>query len=115
MRGLRQQLVYNKLPIRINAIAPSWTKTDIVPEKIMNELGVKLQPPEDPARTALFLMADESRNGHLMHSAEGNFKEVEENVLVPTAQDIIGKDKPTEDTTLMKMLELMDGVYKDKV
>lgn len=103
------------MPIRINAIAPSWTKTDIVPEKIMNELGVTMQPPEDPARTALLLMADDSRNGQMLNSAEGKFKEIEESVLVPAAHEIVGKDRPMEDTTLMRMLELMDGVYKDKV
>ncbi|PGH11555.1 hypothetical protein AJ79_04813 [Helicocarpus griseus UAMH5409] len=115
VRGMRQLLIHEKLPIRINAIAPSWTETGILPAVIMEQIGVKLQPPEVPARSALLLMADESRNGQLLHSTEGKIQEVEESVLVPTAEEIIGKDKPTEDTTLMRMLEAMGGEYKDKV
>jgi hypothetical protein len=112
---MRQVLTYGKLPIRINAIAPSWTKTGIVPEKVMDKLGVTPQEPEVPARAALLLMVDESRNGQLMHAAEGQFKEVEESILIPAAHEIIGKDKTPEDVTLMKMLEVMEGVYQDEV
>ena len=115
MRGMLQVLTYNKLPIRINAIAPSYTNTGIVPEQVMNQLGAMTQPPDAPARTALLVMADEARNGQLLHSAEGKFKEIEESVFVPMAREIIGKDKPTEDTTLMKMMEMFGNEDKDKV
>ena len=108
-------MVTEKLPIRINAICPSWTGTGLVPEKIMNELGVKVQPPEAAARSALILMANESRNGQLMHSAEGRFKEVEESVFVPATLEVVGRDKETEDDTLKRMMELMGGNYKDAV
>lgn len=115
VRAMRQILTYEKLPIRINAIAPSWTKTDIVPEQLLTELGTPPQPAAAPARAAILLMADESRNGHLLHIARGKSKEVEEPINIPTAQEIIGKDQPTEDETLMKMLVLMGGEYKDQI
>ncbi|KAK2754505.1 hypothetical protein FQN54_006906 [Arachnomyces sp. PD_36] len=107
MRGIRQILSYRKLPIRVNAIAPSYTRTGIVPEAIMDEMGVVMQEPEAAARTALLLMADGSRHGQLIHSAEGKFKEIEDSLLVPVAHEIIGRDKPTEDDVLMRMLEMM--------
>ena len=87
----------------------------MVPEKVMVELGAPLQPAEAPARTALLLMADESRNGQLLHSAAGRFKEIEESVLVPAAQEIIGEDKPPDDDTLMRIIEYLGGEYKDDV
>ncbi|ETN39066.1 uncharacterized protein HMPREF1541_05288 [Cyphellophora europaea CBS 101466] len=114
MRAMHQILVDEKLPIRINAIGPSWTRTGIVPGAMMEKLGVELQEPEDAARSALILMADSSRNGQFMHSCGGRFKEIEESIFVPATLQVVGKGKHTEDDDLKRAMELMGGSYKDK-
>ena len=115
MRGMRQVLETEKVPVRINAIAPSWTRTGVVPEVIMDQLGVELQSPLNVGRGAVGLMADEKRNGHLVHIAQGRYKEIDEAVLLPAFRGILGDKFELEDTTLMRMMEAMHGVYKDKV
>lgn len=115
MRGMKQVLAKEKVPVRINAITPSWTRTGVVPEVIMNQLGVELQSPLAVGRGAVGLMADESRDGHLIHIALGRYKEIDEAVLLPAFQGIVGEGNELEDTTLMHMMEAMGGEYKDKV
>jgi NAD(P)-dependent dehydrogenase (short-subunit alcohol dehydrogenase family) len=116
MRGLKQVLAYEKVPVRINAVAPSWTRTGVIPEAIMKQLGVELQTPLAVGRAAAGLMADEKRDGHLVHVERGRYKEVEEAVLLPAFKDrILGEGVELEDTTLRHMMEAMGGEYKDKV
>ncbi|KFH40979.1 putative oxidoreductase-like protein [Hapsidospora chrysogenum ATCC 11550] len=116
MRGLKPVLAYEKVPVRINALAPSWTRTGVVPEVIMKQLGVELQTPLTVGRAAAALMADKKRDGHLVHVERGRYKEIEEAVLLPAYKDrILGDGVELEDTTLMRMMEAMGGVYKDKV
>ena len=107
MRGMHALLNSAGIPIRVNAISPSWTATGLVPEELLSQLGVKAQPAEDAARSALILMADDQRNGQLLHSALGKIREVEESILVPAALEIVGTEGPSEDEVLGRAMNLV--------
>ncbi|KAI1253752.1 hypothetical protein MGN70_004145 [Eutypa lata] len=114
MRGMRQVLETEKLPIRINAVAPSWTYTGVVSEKLMNDLGVTGQTPSVVARGAALLMADDTRKAHLLRIDQGKYEEIDEAVLLPAYERIVG-EAVMEDATLARMMEAMGGKYKDRV
>ncbi|KAK7741073.1 hypothetical protein SLS62_010931 [Diatrype stigma] len=116
MRGLRQVLEEAKVPVRVNATAPSWTQGGMVPEKILAQLGEPLQSPAAVARGAALLMADGARQGHVLHIARGRYKEVEEAVLLPAYEkDVLYEDTNIEDDTLRRVLDALGGVYRDQV
>lgn len=103
MRNMNVVLRKNDLPIRINAITPSWTDTGLVPIKLMNAAGINVQPASAAAKSALILMADESRTGHLMHSEDEKFKEIELSILIPAAKAINGNQGPSEDEAMKRV------------
>lgn len=109
MRGLYPLLTSGGIPIRINAISPSWTYTGLVPAELLDALGVKAQPAEIAARSALILMADEKRNGQLMHSANGRYREIEEEVFMPATLEVVGSEGPNEDEILARALKMFAG------
>ncbi|KAF1938703.1 NAD(P)-binding protein [Clathrospora elynae] len=77
LRSLHSQL-YPKLPIRINAIAPSWTDTGIIPRGAIAVIGQeKFQSADVVARSVVILMADKERHGELIHSERGRFMDLE--------------------------------------
>ncbi|KAF1912789.1 hypothetical protein BDU57DRAFT_521344 [Ampelomyces quisqualis] len=77
LRSLHGHL-YPKLPIRINAIAPSWTETAIVPREVIAALGKgNYQSADVVARSVTLLMADATRHGELVYSDCGKFKDLE--------------------------------------
>lgn len=77
LRALQPQL-HPKLPIRINAVAPSWTNTPIVPRAVVAAVGESnIQSPDVVARSVALLMADKTRHGELVYSAVGEFVEME--------------------------------------
>jgi hypothetical protein len=56
--------LYPKLPIRINAVAPSWTDTPIMPREVVAALGEgNCQSADVVARSVVLLMADDERHG----------------------------------------------------
>jgi hypothetical protein len=70
--------LYPKLPIRINAIAPSWTDTGIVPREVLAALGEgNYQSADVPGRSVTYLMADKNRHGELIYSDRGQFMDLE--------------------------------------
>ncbi|KAK8210408.1 hypothetical protein IWZ01DRAFT_278313 [Phyllosticta capitalensis] len=71
-------LLHPKLPIRINALAPCWTATKMIPSDFLQSVGVGFQGPETVARSAALLMADQSRHGQLIYSEEGRYMEIDE-------------------------------------
>ena len=71
-------LLHPKLPIRINALAPCWTATKMIPGDFLQSVGVGFQGPEIVARSAALLMADQSRHGQLIYSEEGRYMEIDE-------------------------------------
>jgi NAD(P)-dependent dehydrogenase (short-subunit alcohol dehydrogenase family) len=77
LRSLHPQL-HPRLPIRINAIAPSWTDTGIVSRHIIAALGPdNYQSADVVARSVTLLMADGKRHGELIYSECGRFREME--------------------------------------
>ncbi|KAF3761384.1 NAD(P)-binding protein [Cryphonectria parasitica EP155] len=110
MRAMRQQLIRNDIPIRINGLAPSWTRTGM-PPKAMYDLGIETQPAEVVARAAALLMADEKRHGELLYVAKGKVKEIDEAVLMPTYYGIVGGRGQTEDDDFARMLQAEGGKY----
>jgi NAD(P)-dependent dehydrogenase (short-subunit alcohol dehydrogenase family) len=113
MRGLLPLLQSTGLPIRINTIAPSWTVTGIVPESI-SAIGKKTQGPDVVARKVALLMADNKRNGQLIYSHDGKYKEIEESILMKAVDDIldgeIGDDLVVERMT--DMLQAQGSIPK---
>lgn len=101
MRSLVGQLPGD---VRVNGIAPSWTTTGLVSADFLASLGVITQDPGVVARSVAFLFAESTRNGHLIYSWEGNYKEIEqaEGGLLSTVKDILG-NPVSEDEVLQRM------------
>lgn len=77
MRSLTQHL-QPTIPLRINAIAPSWTATGIIPPNAVAAIGeAEFQSPDVPAQSAVLLMADGKRHGEMVFSERGRFAELE--------------------------------------
>ncbi|KAF3004670.1 hypothetical protein E8E14_002030 [Neopestalotiopsis sp. 37M] len=102
MRGLAGHL-YPKLPIRVNAISPSWTATALVPVDLCKAAGVPVQSTEVVARSVLVLMADSQRNQQLIYSVSGVYTEIENDLL--KAADSIRPKETSEDEDLHKLAE----------
>ena len=68
-------------------------------------LHVKAQPTAAVARAAAILMADEARDGQLIHVAEGRYKEIDEAVLLPAYAALVPRGI-NEDTVYVEMLRL---------
>ncbi|KAJ5167761.1 uncharacterized protein N7482_003355 [Penicillium canariense] len=62
--------------IRLNAVAPSWTKTAMIPAEVIEAMGVAVQTPEAVARSVVLLFADQARHGEVLYSWEGHVREV---------------------------------------
>ncbi|KAF1838953.1 NAD(P)-binding protein [Decorospora gaudefroyi] len=78
VRALYTQL-YPKIPIRLNAIAPSWTDTAIIPREVVAFLGEgNCQSADAVAQSVVLLMADGQRHGQVMYSDKGRFWEMED-------------------------------------
>ncbi|KAI1190356.1 short chain dehydrogenase [Nemania serpens] len=97
MRGLHVTLQSQNVPVRVNAIAPSWTGTSMVPQQLFNSAGVDTQTPDVVARAAAMLMADESRRGHLIHVDHGVYKEIDEALMLPTYRTLLHENTINED------------------
>lgn len=106
-RGLVPLLKAAKLPIRVNTLAPSWADSSVLPDLkgMMDSISVEVQPAEAVARAAVCLMADASRNGHVVHVQRGKYQEIDEAVLLPAFESIKGGDYPSEDEVLQMLQE----------
>ncbi|UPX10320.1 uncharacterized protein EKO05_0000986 [Ascochyta rabiei] len=69
--------LHPQLPIRINAIAPSWTDTGILSPAVLCAIRDNLQPADVPARSVTLLMADATRHGELVYSERGSYMDLE--------------------------------------
>ncbi|KAF1949676.1 NAD(P)-binding protein [Byssothecium circinans] len=78
LRSLTGLLPRHNLPIRVNAISPSWTATNILPAGFAASLGDNIQTPDVAARSVVVLMADGKRRGELIFSDRGRFFEIED-------------------------------------
>ena len=110
MRGLVDQLPAN---VRINAIAPSWTDTRIVPREALAEIGVSVQGTEVVARSVGVLAVDESRCGETVYSSNGVYREIEGPVLRAT-REVIG-EKVDEGKAALRMMKTGAGFGRLKL
>ncbi|KAH6970767.1 short-chain dehydrogenase [Ilyonectria sp. MPI-CAGE-AT-0026] len=106
-RGLVPLLDAAKVPIRVNTLAPTWTDSSVLPnlKAMMESIGIVVQPASAVARAAAVLMADTSRNGHVIHVQDGKYQEIDEAVLLPAFVSIKGPDFPSEDDVLRRLTE----------
>lgn len=104
MRGLYPAIETAGLPIRINTVAPSWTLTGLVPD-VISTAGKKTQGPDMVARKVAVLMADGGRNGQLIYSHAGKFKEIEESLLLKVVDDILDGDIG-DDIVVKRMIDM---------
>ncbi|KAG9514601.1 NAD(P)-binding protein, partial [Aureobasidium melanogenum] len=96
LRGLAP-VTYPDLPIRVNALCPSWTITALTEESHYKGVKVNLQGADAVARAAVLLMADESRHGQMVLSAANKYREIEEAVLLKAMTPEIRGQELTED------------------
>ena len=101
MRGIVPNIKSAGLPIRVNAISPSWTITGLVPPGLVDKMEVEWQSADVVARNVALLMADGSRQGQLIYSWKGRYWEIEESKFLPTAADIVGQNN--EDIVIEKL------------
>ncbi|KAK5704907.1 hypothetical protein LTR97_002018 [Elasticomyces elasticus] len=80
LRSTSMHAKSSALPIRINAVAPSWTRTGLVTlsEDDFQKLGVESQAPEEVARGVALLATDEERSGQCLYIRGGQAIELEE-------------------------------------
>ncbi|EMC97077.1 hypothetical protein BAUCODRAFT_437377 [Baudoinia panamericana UAMH 10762] len=102
IRGLVPNLEKAGLPIRINGIAPSWTRTGLVPAGLLEAIGAQSQSAEVVARSVALLMADARRQGQLIWSDRGNYLEIEQPML-SFVVDILGGHEETADGIMDKI------------
>lgn len=107
-RGLVPLIDAAKLPIRVNTLAPSWTDSSVLPDlkNLLGAINVDLQPASVVSRCVAFLMADNTRNGQLVHIELGKYKEIDEAILLPMWGKIKSDNVPWEDDVLRRLSEL---------
>lgn len=90
--------------IRVNAVAPSWTATGMVPAEAIRSMGVPVQEPEAVARSVVLLFTDQQRHGEVIYSWEGNFREINKvkGGLLDSALSLLGSNV-TEDQVIIKL------------
>lgn len=102
MRGL-VPLLQPEIPIRINSIGPSFTRTGLLPDGLVERFGgIPSQGAEVPARSVAVLMADPKRNCQLIYSFDGNQFEAE-GILANAAREVVGD--MNEDIVMAKILK----------
>ncbi|KAF3386441.1 3-hydroxyacyl-CoA dehydrogenase type-2 [Penicillium rolfsii] len=85
--------------IRLNAVAPSWTNTGMIPSEVIEAMGIPVQSPEAVAQSAVLLFADETRHGEVIYSSRGKLWEVNkaDGGLSPFTEKLLnGKDNVEE-------------------
>jgi NAD(P)-dependent dehydrogenase (short-subunit alcohol dehydrogenase family) len=96
----------NVKAIRVNAVAPSWTSTGLVPTAVIESVGVKVQGPDVVARSVALLAVDEKRHGECIYSADGEFKEVDKMILTKT-DEVLGENTESGAGGVMERLREM--------
>jgi len=91
--------------IRVNALAPSWTLSKIVPERTLQGLGNRVQPARKVGEATVHCMVDSSRSGHCIFVQDSRFWEVDEPVQAAISK-ILPEPAPMAE-------ELTDGILKD--
>lgn len=109
VRGMRSSFQLAGIPIRINAITPSWTETALFPRELIIAAGGVMQTAAEVAPSAALLMADQARTGQVIYSEAGRMWEIEEAVLLPAALAVRVPGSQTLDQTLVKAMGLVEA------
>ncbi|KAH3947277.1 hypothetical protein HBI56_140580 [Parastagonospora nodorum] len=113
LRALTPNLTQSPHPIRINAIAPSWTATNIVPQAVISALGEgNYQSADVVGRSVTLLMADEKRHGELVYSECGRFMDLEngERGYHELTKRMLGVEGELRETSVLRGLrEKLEG------
>ena len=105
MRGLSANVANMSPSIRVNALAPLWTLTGMVPEDLMKKYNVATQPPEAVARSAALLMADADRRAQTIMSVQSKYIEIDRLVLTALAKATsMGTENQARDENMQKMM-----------
>lgn len=115
LRSLSLAMNTPEVPIRINAVAPSWTLSGLVrlPAEEFTKLGLESQPPHAVAKSVTLLVGDEPRNGQCLYSHGGRYVEMEE----PTQNAMlkaIGKNGLAEEDERKKVTARGDELVSNK-
>jgi len=110
MRGIVPLLKDSDVPLRINAIAPGWTLTGMVPKEAIEAAGGRTQTPDVAARSVAVLMADTARQGELIYSEQGKFIELESALLKVIADLGIDDDPVLQRIYAMAASQQKSGV-----
>ncbi|KXT01439.1 hypothetical protein AC578_9542 [Pseudocercospora eumusae] len=113
MRGAIPNLAEQNLPIRVNAIGPSWTLTGLVPRELFEHTGIETQEPSVVARQVALLMADKNRTGQFIYSTAGRNYEIEEKML-QNAMDIntLGKVGDIQTNEQLAYEKIKENLHK---
>lgn len=103
LRGIQSQL---EGKVRLNAVAPSWTDTGMVPRDFIESLGVGVQGPEVVARSVALLFGDQNRHNEVIYSWDGKYLEVNkaDGGLLQGADQIL-VNAVNEDRVMVKLRE----------
>lgn len=94
------------LPIRVNMLMPSWTTSNLLPDLggIMRGINHVAQDGLVVARCAAYLMVDGIRQGEAIYVSDGKYVEIENAVLAPAYNGIIGEGKPSDDEIMARIV-----------
>ncbi|CAI7641896.1 unnamed protein product [Penicillium palitans] len=92
--------------VRLNAVAPSWTATGVVPTSFIEDLGVAVQGPEVVANSVALLFSDQQRHQDVIYSWDGKYLEVNnaKDGLLAATNGILG-NSANEESVMRKMVE----------
>lgn len=111
--GLLRALYCNlapALPIRINAVGPSWTATGIVPQQLIDAVGREnVQSADVVARSVVNLMAGEQHHGEFIYSDKGKYWDIEngETGLNALTHRMLGGEYTEEENAVSQMRALL--------
>ncbi|KAJ5683684.1 uncharacterized protein N7477_000029 [Penicillium maclennaniae] len=94
--------------IRLNAVAPSWTATGLLPPEYIAAMGPSVQTSEAVARSVALLLAEDQRYGDVIYSWEGKFREINnaEEGLLDGAAKLLG-NFDNEESVMLKLREMV--------
>lgn len=75
LRGLTEDTI-SLGGVRLNAVAPSWTDTGMVPRALLESVDARVQDPEKVACAVARLFGDEERHGQLVYIWDGRYFEI---------------------------------------
>lgn len=103
-----------EIPVRINAVAPSWTMTGMIPlsAEEFDKIGVVSQSPHAVAKGIVYLACDQARHGQCLYSSGGRYVEMEGPMHEAMLKEI-GKTALAEEDERVKLYkriaEIRDG------